>query len=148
MMAHWSVIDEPDSPAAPEPATAEPVGAERGRVERIADILEMLFLRERELTAELLVELGRADTVTLAKLFGSPSTPASTSVPGGQVPVGQAPPAELPPATPGPKWGKRGASDEPWSEEPRWDSNGYRLNPPPRNVFPRPKQPRGTHWSR
>jgi hypothetical protein len=136
MMAHWSVIDEPESPAAPEPATAEPVAAERSPIERIAEIFEALFLRERELTAELLVELGRADTATLAKLFGVSAPPSA-----------EQPPIELLPAKPGPTWSFP-VSESPSrrDEEPRWDSNGYRLNPPPRNVFPRP-EPRGTHRS-
>jgi hypothetical protein len=138
MMAHWSVIDEPESPAAPEPATAEPVAAERSPVERIAEILEALFLKEPGLTRELLEELGRGDTATLAKLFGV-SAPASA----------EQPPVELLPAKPGPTWSFP-VSESPSrrDDEPRWDSNGYRLNPPPRNVFPRPEQPRGTHWSR
>jgi hypothetical protein len=138
MMAHWSVIDEPESPAAPEPATAEPVAAERSPVERIAEILEALFLKEPGLTRELLEELGRADTATLAKLFGVSAPPSA-----------EQPPVELLSAKPGPTWSSP-VSESPSrpDEEPRWDSNGYRLNPPPRNVFPRHEQPRGTHWSR
>jgi hypothetical protein len=58
------------------------------------------------------------------------------------------PPVELLPAKPGPTWSFP-VSESPSrrDEEPRWDSNGYRLNSLPRNVFPRP-EPRGTHWSR
>jgi hypothetical protein len=48
----------------------------------------------------LLEELGRADTATLARLFGLPSAPA-----------------ELP-AEPGPTWPKPGASDDWQSQEP------------------------------
>jgi hypothetical protein len=136
MMAHWSVIDEPE-PAAPEPATVKPVAAERSAVERIAEILEALFLKESGLTRELLEELGRADTATLAKLFGVSAPPSA-----------EQPPVELLSAKPGPTWSSVSESPSRRDEEPRWDSNGYRLNPPPRNVFPRPEQPRGTHWSR
>jgi hypothetical protein len=55
---------------------------------------------------------------------------------------------ELLSAKPGPTWSSVSESPSRRDEEPRWDSNGYRLNPPPRNVFPRPELPRGTHWSR
>jgi hypothetical protein len=134
MMAHWSVIDEPEPPAAPEPATVKPVAAERSPVERIAEILEAFFLKEPGLTSELLEELGRADTATLAKLFGVSAPPSA-----------EQPPVELL-LKPGPTWWSESPSRR--DEEPRWDSNGYRLNPPPRNVFPQPEQPRGTHWSR
>jgi hypothetical protein len=47
-------------------------------VDRIAEILEALFVKEPALTAALLDELGRADTAMLAKLFGWPPTPADT----------------------------------------------------------------------
>jgi hypothetical protein len=39
-------------------------------IERVTEILERLFLARPDLTAELLVELGRSDTSALAKLFG------------------------------------------------------------------------------
>src|SRR5262249_37402975 len=140
-MAHWSVTDEP-SPVAP---TAEP--APRSPIERIAEILEVLFLRERELTAELLVELGRADTATLAKLFGSPS--AAAEMPRGVAMARVETPAAEP-AGPGGVWSKPGVEPiEPNPEQPKWDERGYRISPPHRSVFPRQDPYRsGTHWSR
>jgi hypothetical protein len=105
---------------------------------QIAQPCEALFLKEPGLTSELLEELGRADTATLAKLFGVSALPSA-----------EQPPVELLSAKPGPTWSSP-VSESPSrrDEEPRWDSNGYRLNPPPRNVFPRHERPRGTHWSR
>jgi len=93
---------------------------------------------EPDLVTALLTELNRADTATLAKLFGSPVS-AEVSVPPA--------PTELAPAKAGPgsKWSKQGASaEERWDEPPRWMT---RLNPR-RNVFPPPERPIGTHWSR
>jgi hypothetical protein len=66
MIAHWFVEE-------PAPATPEPVVAVRSPIERIAEIFEALFL----LTAELLVELDRADTATLIRLFGVSAPPAA-----------------------------------------------------------------------
>jgi hypothetical protein len=42
---------------------------------------EALFMKERELTAERLVELDRADTATLAKLFGISAPPSAEQPP-------------------------------------------------------------------
>jgi hypothetical protein len=55
----------------------------------------------------LLGELGRCDTLALAKLFGSPSTPADTPPAYGPAPVDMSP--ELPPAA-GPVWSQPGVA--------------------------------------
>jgi hypothetical protein len=57
VMLHWSVTDELGSPAAPDLAPAKPVAAERGPVERIAEIFEKLFFHEPGLMGELPGEL-------------------------------------------------------------------------------------------
>lgn len=97
---------------------------ERPPVERIAEILEALFVKEPELTKALLEALGRADTATISKLFGAP-VPASV----------MAPPAVAMAATEaagkkGPVWSKPGASDEWVPEEPVYDREAIWGGPP------------------
>jgi hypothetical protein len=52
--------------AMPDPPQLSPL-------ERIAELIEMLYLREPGFTGELLGELARCDTADLVKQFGSPS---------------------------------------------------------------------------
>jgi hypothetical protein len=75
-MLHWSVTDEPVAEEL-APAAAPPLLAP---IERVAEILEQLFLKESELVTALPAEPGRCDTSGLAKLFAPPPPPADTSV--------------------------------------------------------------------
>jgi hypothetical protein len=79
------------------------VAAERSSIERVAEIPEALFLKEPELTAELLVDRNTAD---LVRLFGGPSTAADAPS------VVETVSGETP-AAPGPIWSKRGAGPDP-----------------------------------
>jgi hypothetical protein len=54
------------------PAQAPPLSP----VERIAKLIEILYLREPGFTGELLGELGKCDAADLVRLFGSPSRAA------------------------------------------------------------------------
>jgi hypothetical protein len=159
-MLHWSVTDEPGPPA-PQAETAP--AAPLSPTERIAEILEIFSLREPELVAELLRELGRCDTSALAKLFGSPigahgqvsadhAAPADAQAAG----RGEIPHAETGPADEArPTWSKPAVELANLQQlnppEPKWDERGFRISPKLPSSFPRnyePTRPRGTHWSR
>jgi hypothetical protein len=101
-MAHWSVTDEPGSPAAPEPAPA----AVLSPIERVAEILDQLFLKEPSLGGAARRAEPRRHQA-LAKLSGSTSSPAEMP-PAAALAAADTPSAELLPAKPGPKWSKPG----------------------------------------
>jgi len=134
-------------------------------VERIAELFEMLYLREPGFTSELLQQLGNCSCADLVKLFGVPSQATSPTYgpsPADTAPEGCGefrhvePPAEQPTEPePGPTWSKRGAQLPHLNAQnpgpPSWDERGYRIGPKLPSSFPRrydPPLPRGSHWSR
>jgi hypothetical protein len=125
-------------------------------IERIPKLLEALVNLERDLTLELVEELGRCSTGDLATLFGSAPARADTlalygPAPAcGQVPTVDTSPAELLSAE-GPA---ELAVEAPAMPVTTWDANGRRISPKGQSAFEpiarkseRPP-PRGSHWSR
>jgi hypothetical protein len=141
IQSNWSRGREPDeeSPQARAP-----------RAERVAEIFEELFNRERDLTADLLAELARCSAADLAKLFGSAPPPAPGHQNGDAAQAAEQP-------TDGRRYGYSGpelsGAPQAQATDPsswRWDANGNRITKLP-SSFPRqryepPKRP-GTHWS-
>jgi hypothetical protein len=78
-MAGWSPTtpaETPAEPTAPNGAVAAP--PPQAPVERVAELLESLFVLERDLTGELPDRLRACSVAELVKLFGSPAPAGDT----------------------------------------------------------------------
>jgi hypothetical protein len=121
------------------PAQAPPLSP----VERIAKLIEVLYLRESGFTGELLGELDKCDPADLVRLFGrpirsprpratSPEAPAPQAADqqiatAGALSVDEADPAALrPPIVEPPGVTLLNA----YPAEPQWDEHGYRIGAP------------------
>jgi hypothetical protein len=169
-MIDWASDDQrcragaaPPQVPAPTAQVAHPPSP--SAVEHVAEILEALFAKTPELTADLLSTLARCDVADIAKLFGatpsippagfrelgSPDAPDHPAKARGEIPhvdadetaerlaEGAPAPAEKP-SDPHANW--------------RWDETGRRTWPPHDSVFERIERgserpaSKASHWSR
>jgi len=128
---HWSAPDPKPAPRGaphgelnPDQAAAPPPLAP---ILRVAELFQALFNLERDLTAELLQELGNCSTEDLVKLFGPVPT---KTLPAYGPPAADVSTVDTLPAEP----------------VPTWSADGRRLNPGRRAFNYFVPQMRGSHW--